>query len=49
MEHLKEFCTPRQLEIVEAVIKYPNKQLAACRRCFNCGLNCCFDHPWKWC
>ena len=29
MEHLKEFCTPRQLEIVEAVIKYPNKQLAA--------------------
>ena len=29
MEHLKEFCTDRQLEIVEAVIKYPNKQLAA--------------------
>jgi len=29
MEHLKEFCTLRQLEIVEAVIKYPNKQLAA--------------------
>jgi len=29
MEHLKKFCTDRQLEIVEAVIKYPNKQLAA--------------------